>query len=212
MTFTFDSRVILQGKIRSHSLLGVKSLSLLILKFHRGKLHFYPTVKHYCDSSTAGCLLKRVTDHLCTETETFLRQTSFTKNDQIFTKHFDFEFQQRVNCKQHGILRGQENQTSKHVISDYAKRKKMCGLLDISSYKQNWRDVAGKLRFSWEEIKGIEDKAHRCPTFSPMEDVLTTWEQRDPESSLERLIRVLRDIERFDVISDLGFPVGSEIL
>lgn len=36
----------------------------------------------------------------------------------------DFELKQRFNYKQHGNRYGQENQTSKHVISDYAKRKK----------------------------------------------------------------------------------------
>lgn len=123
----------------------------------------------------------------------------------------DFELKQRFNYKQHGNRYGQENQTSKHVISDYAKRKKMCKSLDIFS-SQNWRDVAGQLGFSFEEIKGIEDRALRCVTFSPMEEVLTTWEQRDPESSLERLINVLREVQRLDVISDLGFPVDSETL
>ena len=96
------------------------------------------------------------------------------------------------------------------MIPDYAKRKQLCGLLDISSYQQNWRDVAGQLEFTLEEIKSIEDKAHRCHTFSPMEHVLSTWEQRDPLCSLDRLVSILRDIKQFDAVSDLGFPVDSE--
>lgn len=78
--------------------------------------------------------------------------------------------------------------------------------------KYNWRDVAGhaQLGFQLDEIKSIEDKAQRCPNFSPMEHILTTWEQRDPGCSLDRLVSILRDIQRLDVVNDLGFSVDLE--
>ena len=40
-----------------------------------------------------------------------------------------------------------------------------------------------------------------------MEDVLSRWEQRDPQSSLERLVSILRQIQRLDVVGEVGYPV-----
>lgn len=40
-----------------------------------------------------------------------------------------------------------------------------------------------------------------------MEDVLSRWEQRDPQCSLERLVSILREIQRLDVVCELGYPV-----
>ena len=40
-----------------------------------------------------------------------------------------------------------------------------------------------------------------------MEDVLSRWEQRDPQCSLERLVSILREIQRLDVVRELGYPV-----
>ena len=76
--------------------------------------------------------------------------------------------------------------------------------------RNNWRDVAGHLDFHMEEIKSLDDKAQRCPNFSPMEHVLSTWEQRDPGCSLDKLVSILRDIQRPDIVSDLGFSVDLE--
>ena len=43
-----------------------------------------------------------------------------------------------------------------------------------------------------------------------MDHVLSVWEQRDPECSLERFVSILQEIERLDVVMDLGFPVDLE--
>ena len=105
----------------------------------------------------------------------------------------------------------EENQPCKLVISDYALRRKVCEKLDMINSSYNWKDVAGQLNlFSVDEIKTIEDKVYRCFKFSPMDHVLTTWEQRDPGCSLERLVSILRDIKRLDVVCDLGYPVDLE--
>ena len=98
------------------------------------------------------------------------------------------------------------------IIPDYALRKKVCEKLHVTAYSRyNWRDVAGQLGvFPADEIKSIEDKVHRCLKFSPMDHVLSVWEQRDPECSLERFVSILQEIERFDVVMDLGFPVDLE--
>ncbi|KAL9957120.1 hypothetical protein ACROYT_G038722 [Oculina patagonica] len=123
----------------------------------------------------------------------------------------DFNLKQNSGCEQHGNYYITGNQACKPVIPDYAKRKEICSKLDITMYSgNNWRDVAGKLGFDVQEIKSLDDKAQKCPNFSPMEHVLTKWEQRDPGCSLDRLVSILRDIERLDVVSDLGFPVDLE--
>ena len=71
----------------------------------------------------------------------------------------------------------------------------------------NWKDVAGRLEFSVEDINNIEYRSYRDHRFSPMEDVLSRWEQRDPQCSLERLVSILREIQRLDVVCELGYPV-----
>jgi len=104
-----------------------------------------------------------------------------------------------------------EKQTCNPVISDYALRKKVCEKLDLTLYsRNNWQDVAAQLEFSADEIKTIEDKSHRCLKFSPMDYVLTTWEQKDPGCSLERLVSILQQLQRLDVVCDLGFSVDLE--
>lgn len=120
-------------------------------------------------------------------------------------------FQRNSGCDQHVNHCKIGNQRCKLVIPDYAKRKEICSKLDITIYSgNNWRDVADRLGFNTQEIKSIDDKAQRCPNFSPMESVLTTWEQRDSGCSLDRLVNILQDIQRLDVVSDLGFPVDLE--
>ena len=71
----------------------------------------------------------------------------------------------------------------------------------------NWKDVAGRLEFSVEDINNIEYWSSHHHGFSPMEDVLSRWEQRDPQCSLERLVSILREIQRLDVVCELGYPV-----
>ena len=71
----------------------------------------------------------------------------------------------------------------------------------------NWKDVAGRLEFSVEDINNIEYWSSCHHRFSPMEDVLSRWEQRDPQCSLERLVSILREIQRLDVVCELGYPV-----
>ena len=44
-----------------------------------------------------------------------------------------------------------------------------------------------------------------------MEDVLSRWEQRDPQCSLERLVSILREIQRLDVVCELGYPVDGSL-
>lgn len=106
-----------------------------------------------------------------------------------------------------------ERQASKCLFSDYKLRKHICEKLDETLYSShNWRDVAGKLGiFSADDIKTIENKAHRRLDFSPMDYVLSVWTQRDPSCSIDKLVNILRDIQRPDIVMDLGFPLHSTV-
>lgn len=106
-----------------------------------------------------------------------------------------------------------ERQASKCFFSDYKLRKHICERLDDTLYSSHtWRDVAGKLGiFSADDIKTIENKAHRSLDFSPMEYVLSVWTQRDPSCSIDKLVNILKDIQRHDIVMDLGFPLQSTV-
>ncbi|XP_029179863.2 uncharacterized protein LOC114947369 [Acropora millepora] len=106
-----------------------------------------------------------------------------------------------------------ERQASKCFFSDYKLRKHICERLDDTLYSRHtWRDVAGKLGiFSADDIKTIENKAHRSLNFSPMEYVLSVWTQRDPSCSIDKLVNILKDIQRHDIVMDLGFPLHPTV-
>lgn len=106
-----------------------------------------------------------------------------------------------------------ERQASKCFFSDYKLHKHICERLDDTLYsRHNWRDVAGKLGiFSADDIKTIENKAHRSLNFSPMEYVLSVWTQRDPSCSIDKLVNILKDIQRHDIVMDLGFPLHPTV-
>ena len=116
------------------------------------------------------------------------------------------------HCEQLGGHHWAEKLTCNLIFPDYALQKNVCEKLDVTAYSRyNWRDVAGQLGFfPADKIKSIEDKVHRCLKFAPMDHVLSVWEQRDPECSLERFVSILQEIERLDVVMDLGFPVDLE--
>ena len=106
---------------------------------------------------------------------------------------------------------GEKQNASKCFLSDYTLRKHICEKLDETLYSShNWRDVAGKLGiFSADDIKTIENKAHRSLDFSPMDYVLSVWTQRDPSWSIDKLVSILKEIQRPDIVMDLGFPLHS---
>jgi hypothetical protein len=70
--------------------------------------------------------------------------------------------------------------------------------------------VAGSLGFTRPEIMELDDKYHRSVNFSPTDAVLQVWEQRDPNCSLERLVNILREIGRLDLVQDLGYNIMLE--
>ena len=120
---------------------------------------------------------------------------------------FSFNLQQQCSkCEKPGSY-NTEHQPCKSVISDYTLRRKVCQQLDNTVHScYNWKDVAGRLEFSVEDINGIENLQHCWYGFSPMENVLLRWEQRDPQCSLERLVSILREGQRLDVVCELGYP------
>lgn len=65
--------------------------------------------------------------------------------------------------------------------------------------------------FSADDIKTIENKAHRSLTFSPTDHILSVWTQADPLCSMDKLVNILKEIQRPDIVMDLGFPLPSTV-
>lgn len=98
------------------------------------------------------------------------------------------------------------------LLSDYNRRQKLCRALDITYHSQghDWRQVAGSLGFTHVEILELQDKSVRSVQFSPTDEVLKIWEQRDPNCKLEKLVNILREIGRLDIVQDLGYSITLE--
>ena len=70
--------------------------------------------------------------------------------------------------------------------------------------------MAGSLGFTYQEIIELQDKACKSGTFSPTDAVLTIWEQREPNCTVDKLVNILREIGRLDVVQDLGYSITLE--
>lgn len=106
---------------------------------------------------------------------------------------------------QHDIVLQQSLSPRSNLALNYRQRLLFCQKLDVTSNPNghDWRLVASKLEFTNDEILQLEDKSHKCHTFSPMKYVLNTWEQRDPSCSVTRLFEILHEVERTDIAQDL---------
>lgn len=105
-----------------------------------------------------------------------------------------------------------DTQTRQPLLSDYNRRQKLCRALDITIHSQchDWRQVAGSLGFTHAEILELQDKACRSVTFSPTDAVLSIWEQREPNCNIDKLVNILRELGRLDVVQDLGYSITLE--
>ena len=70
----------------------------------------------------------------------------------------------------------------------------------------DWTAVAEAMGFSYLEIKNHE--AAR----SPAQSVLENWQARSSEASVGKLLSVLTEVERKDVVEDLRPLIGEEML
>ena len=106
---------------------------------------------------------------------------------------------------QHEIVLPQSLPTSTNLTLNYRQRLLVCQKLDVTSNPNgnDWRLVASRLEFTNDEILRLEDKSYKSHTFSPMKYVLNTWEQRDPSCSVDRLVEILHEVERTDIVQDL---------
>ncbi|XP_031567281.1 uncharacterized protein LOC116302193 isoform X2 [Actinia tenebrosa] len=101
--------------------------------------------------------------------------------------------------------------TSKPLKINFIQYEKLCKALDpITSSSQDWRHMANALGFTREEIDLLVSKYHRNVHFSPTDEILQSWEQRDPNCSLQRLVNILRELERLDIVQDLGYCIEPE--
>ncbi|XP_048576261.1 uncharacterized protein LOC116618546 isoform X2 [Nematostella vectensis] len=115
-------------------------------------------------------------------------------------------------CSHHHITNYRSRSpNSSTLIPDYNKRLQLCKALDITlnSNHRDWRQLAGALNFTINEITEIQDRAHRCCDFSPTDVVLHRWEERGRDFGMDRLVCILRDMGRLDVVQDLGYSIAT---
>lgn len=70
----------------------------------------------------------------------------------------------------------------------------------------DWTAVAEIMGFSYLEIKNYE--ASRNPTKTILDD----WAARNSESSVGKLVSILEEVERKDIVEDLQTLIGAQII
>ena len=84
------------------------------------------------------------------------------------------------------------------------KYLEVCSLMDIPcALHNNWTGLAGEVGLTIEEVFKIQSRA--CfPNYSPTNEVITIWSQRQGKScNLEQFKEKLRILQRFDVLDML---------
>lgn len=70
----------------------------------------------------------------------------------------------------------------------------------------DWTAVAETMGFSYLEIKNYE--ASRNPTKTILDD----WAARNSETSVGKLISILEEVERKDIVEDLRTLIGAQLI
>ena len=83
----------------------------------------------------------------------------------------------------------------------------VCSLMDIPCALHNdWTGLAGEVGLTVDEVFKIQSKA--CfPNFSPTNEVLNIWSQRQSKScNIDEFKVMLKNLQRFDVLETLEEP------
>lgn len=83
----------------------------------------------------------------------------------------------------------------------------VCSLMDIPCALHNdWTGLAGEIGLTVDEVFKIQSKA--CfPNFSPTNEVLNIWSQRQSKScNVDEFKVMLKALQRFDVLETLEEP------
>lgn len=67
----------------------------------------------------------------------------------------------------------------------------------------DWTVVAEAMGFTYLEIKNYE--ASKSPTKSVLED----WQARSADATVAKLLSILTEVERFDIVEDLRSLIGA---
>lgn len=98
----------------------------------------------------------------------------------------------------------EEEQDAPLVALNVSVRKKLGLFLNPrNAVAADWMCVAEAMGFSYLEIKNYESS--RNPTLSVLED----WQARSADATVAKLLSLLRQVERSDIVEDLGPAIGA---
>lgn len=90
------------------------------------------------------------------------------------------------------------------VALNHSVRKKLGLYLNPpNTVAEDWRGIAERMGFSYLEIKNYE--TCRNPTLKTLDD----WQARCLDASVGKLLSIIEDAERSDIISDLKPLIGK---
>lgn len=90
------------------------------------------------------------------------------------------------------------------IALNHSVRKKLGLYLNpANTVAEDWKGVAEKMGFSYLEIKNYET-CHN-PTLKILED----WQARCPDANVGKLLTIIEDAERSDIICDLKPLIGK---
>ena len=86
----------------------------------------------------------------------------------------------------------------------FKKYFELCSALDLHSVLgKDWMGLAGEVGLTVDEVFKIQSKA-LFPAFSPTNEVLNVWSQRECSiCSVDELRKLLEKLQRFDVIQSV---------
>lgn len=90
------------------------------------------------------------------------------------------------------------------VALNHSVRKRLGLYLNpTSTVAEDWKGIAERMGFSYLEIKNYETCQN--PTLKTLDD----WQARCPDASVGKLLSIIEDAERSDIICDLKPLIGK---
>ncbi|XP_078590719.1 uncharacterized protein LOC144870447 isoform X1 [Branchiostoma floridae x Branchiostoma japonicum] len=134
---------------------------------------------------------------------------SLGKRDITFSVHGDFKLYEDNSTNGEPIYE-LHSPKAKSKWLPVSKRLKLCQMLDWNlPLGNNWKMMVEKIGLDFQALKQIEEVSYREGR-SPTELLLQDWEARQPTHfTQDNLYRILRQLERKDVITDCGLRLSS---
>lgn len=88
------------------------------------------------------------------------------------------------------------------------KYLELCTLLDVPcALRNDWTGLAGEVGLTIEEVFKIQSKAYCFHNYSPTNEVLNIWSQKEDRTcGVDKFSSIMKELQRFDVLSVLDDP------